>query len=384
MFVLQFLVALALTGCPLQRDAGPAQAGREANAAVQRAYKVIEECTLALDRDPKNADALQRRGEANFKAGRFSEAVADFDAYLRLKPEQKPYHWQRGIALYYAKRYADGKKQFELHQTVNPNDVENAVWHFLCTVRAEGLEAARKQLIPIEGDTRVPMAQVHRLFAGNASPEDVMAAAQAASDNGRAGEPLFYAHLYLGLYYDATGDGKKAREHIEKAAERADRNGYMGDVGRVHAGRLHYQSAKPIPLGEGFGRRAKSGEVNRKGKQIVYHLYGPEGGGPVLLKTDYGLMVVNEGTTKRPKLLIVLASAKGKRVENLDSLAAFRAGLARLPKGAKLYVYDRCTSSCSDGLPRSAWSQVRAVCRKARVRLMNADRPFLTCVAEPG
>ena len=48
---------------------------------------------------------------------------------------------------------------------------------------------------------------------------------------------LFYAHLYLGLYYDATGDTKLAREHIFKAAAfKADH--YMGDVARVHAGLL--------------------------------------------------------------------------------------------------------------------------------------------------
>src|SRR5205085_8743876 len=100
--------------------------------------------------------------------------------FLSLEPQQKPYHWQRGISLYYAGRFDDGKKQFELHQTVNTQDVENAVWHFLCTVRLEGLESAKKQLIPIEKDARVPMAQVHQLFAGKARPQDVLAAAQAA------------------------------------------------------------------------------------------------------------------------------------------------------------------------------------------------------------
>jgi len=197
--------------------------------------KAAADFSSAIKLDPELAEAWEERGEAWFKAGKFAEALTDFDAYLRLMPEQKPYHWQRGIALYYAGRFADGKRQFELHQTVNKHDVENAVWHFLCTARAEGLEAARKQLIPIDNDPRVPMAKVHELFAGKAKPKDVLAVARTVPAKSAAGEPLFYAHLYLGIYFEATGDTKQAREFILKAAERAKENGYMGDVARVHA-----------------------------------------------------------------------------------------------------------------------------------------------------
>ncbi len=43
-------------------------------------------------------------------------------------PGAEPELWQRGLALYYTERFADGQKQFELHKTVNPNDVENRAW----------------------------------------------------------------------------------------------------------------------------------------------------------------------------------------------------------------------------------------------------------------
>ena len=167
----------------------------------------------------------------------------DFDKALELEPDRKPYHWQRGISLYYAGRFAEGKQQFALHQTVNPHDVENAVWHFLCTARAEGMAAAKRELIPIEGDARIPMAEVHKLFAGSVGPEAVLESARAATARSRAGEPLFYANLYLGLYYEAIGDNKQAREYIFKAAERAGDNGYMGHVARIHAESLN--KAKP-------------------------------------------------------------------------------------------------------------------------------------------
>jgi lipoprotein NlpI len=213
--------------------------------ASQRDHaKAAADYAEVLKLDPKSANAWQARGEANFKLGKIAESIADFDKFLELVPAQKPHHWQRGISLYYAARFKDGKEQFEIHQTVNSNDVENAVWHFLCAARADGLASAKKGLIPIEGDGRVPMAEVHRLFAGKAKPDDVLAAAKAASAPGRAGEPMFYANLYLGIYFEAVGDAKQARDYIFKAAERANENGYMGDVARVHAEILRKQEKK--------------------------------------------------------------------------------------------------------------------------------------------
>jgi len=213
--------------------------------AAQRDHaKAAADYSEVLKLDPKSANAWQARGEAHFKLGKIAESIADFDKFLELVPAQKPHHWQRGISLYYAARFKDGKEQFEIHQTVNSNDVENAVWHFLCAARADGLASAKKGLIPIEGDGRVPMAQVHQLFAGKAKPDDVLAAAKAAPAAGRAGEPMFYAHLYLGIYFEAIGDAKLAREHIFKSAERANENGYMGDVARVHAEILRKQEKK--------------------------------------------------------------------------------------------------------------------------------------------
>ena len=192
--------------------------------------------TEAIRLDPKRAAAYQRRGVARFMAGKPKEAVEDFDKYLDLRPDERPYHWQRGIALYYAGRYEDGAKQFELHKTVNPHDVENSAWHFLCVARSKDAQAARKTLIDVTGDERVPLMKVQEMLAGKATPADVLAET-------KRGEPaehelrvrLFYAHLYLGLYHEALGDAARAREHIELAAGKFHVDGYMGGVARVHA-----------------------------------------------------------------------------------------------------------------------------------------------------
>jgi lipoprotein NlpI len=198
--------------------------------------KAVESFTKAIALDPKSATAYQNRGEANFYLGRFQDSVRDFDRALALEPEKRPYHWQRGISCYYAKQYEEGRKQFEEHKTVNPNDVENAVWHYLCVARVSGVEQARSLLIPMDGDARVPMKQIYALYAGKGSPEEVLKAANAGSQSpARLKDHLFYAHLYLGLYYEAAANEKEARVNILKAATEATPGNYMGEVAKVHA-----------------------------------------------------------------------------------------------------------------------------------------------------
>ena len=235
----KFAEAVAIASKVLTADPKDSRAWllrARAHEASRDYAKAIVDYDAGLKLNTNAAIAYQRRGEAHFRLGQFKESIADFDRFLELMPAQAPQHWQRGIALYYAGRYEDGRKQFELHQTVNSHDVENAVWHFLCVARASGVEKARTALIPIEGDARVPMAQVHALFAGKAKPEDVLTAAKAGDPpTDRLDSQLFFAHLYLGLYFEAIENPERAREHIFQAATGYKADHYMGDVARVHA-----------------------------------------------------------------------------------------------------------------------------------------------------
>ena len=201
--------------------------------------KAVTDFGDAIKLEPRGAALYQLRGLEHFKLGHIQESIADFDKYLEFVPKQAPHHWQRGISLYYAGRYDEGRRQFETHQTVNPSDVENAVWHYLCVARASGLDKARAALIDIKEDRRVPMMQVHALYSGKGGAEEVLSAARAGDPPAaRLQEQLFYAHLYLGLYYEAAGNDTLAREHIFKAADDYKTDHYMGDVARVHAGQL--------------------------------------------------------------------------------------------------------------------------------------------------
>jgi lipoprotein NlpI len=178
----------------------------------------------------QSAQALFSRAVSDFEDGKFAEAAKAFDEVARLAPDSAPQLWQRGIALYYAGRFADCRRQFESHRTVNPDDVENAAWHFLCVARQESPQKAQAALLPVGPDSRVPMREVYQMFRGALTPADVLRAA----GNSPAG--LFYAHLYIALYSEATGNAATALTHIREAA--ADRyagaGGYMHMVAQVH------------------------------------------------------------------------------------------------------------------------------------------------------
>ena len=177
----------------------------------------------------ESAREVFARAVADFENGRVAESAAGFDRVAALDPANAPQLWQRGIALYYAGRYSDCRAQFESHRTVNPNDVENAAWHFLCVARAESPEKARAALLPVGPDSRAPMREIYQMFRGALPPARVVAAA------GVEPEPQFYAQLYVGLYQEALGNKDGALEHIAVAAhDRYAGGGYMHMVARVH------------------------------------------------------------------------------------------------------------------------------------------------------
>ena len=173
---------------------------------------------------------LLDRAVAEFEAGRFTESASLFDRLADADPDRAPYLWQRGIALYYAGRYGDCRRQFESHRSVNPDDVENAAWHYLCVARAESSAAARAALLPVGPDSRLPMREIYEMFRGTRTTEQVLAAA------GSQPAAQFYGHLYVGLFLEASGMRERSLERIKVAAEdRFQRaGGYMYMVARVH------------------------------------------------------------------------------------------------------------------------------------------------------
>ena len=84
-------------------------------------------------------------------------------------------------------------------------------------------------------DSRIPMMKIYDMIAGKAKPDEVIETAEKAKlDKEDLNEALFYAHLYVGLNYEAEGNAKKCEEHLRTAVEKHKISHYMWDVGNVH------------------------------------------------------------------------------------------------------------------------------------------------------
>ena len=211
----------------------------EEGLSLERAGE-LEKALAAYERyiqgRPDDSRGFVSRGGTLFKLGRIEASIQDFDRAIELDPAQAPSLWQRGISLYYADRFDECARQFEIHRIVNPNDVENSVWHFLCLAPTEGPEKAREALLPVGPDSRVPMKEIYELFAGRIDAERVLQAAAEAEPRERT-QALFYAHLYLGLYRESRGEKAQARREYQSAVDLGLVH-YMGQVAKVALGSL--------------------------------------------------------------------------------------------------------------------------------------------------
>jgi lipoprotein NlpI len=216
------------------------------DVVLRKHAEALADYDALIKKHPEIAEAYDQRGSVHFKMGHIKESLADFDKFLEMKPKERNGHWRRGITCYYAGKFKEGWQQFAGYEAVDTNDVENAVWHFICVAREAGIARARTAMLKIGKDPRVPMMQVYALFQGKVKPEDVLAAANKAPEGAKPQvlkNQLFYAHLYLGLYFEMTGDKKKALEHMTRAATDYVNNQYMGDVARVHLAIMEKQAS---------------------------------------------------------------------------------------------------------------------------------------------
>lgn len=207
--------------------------------------ETVERLTLQIAQDADNVELYSQRGDARFFLGRFSEALADYDRMVELKPGLDASHWRRGIALFYTGRYADAAAQFERYHSFDNVDRENGIWRYLSHAMLQGPDKARAELLRYETDDREPFPDVYRLFAGSITPEAILEHIAAAdiSDQERS-KREFYAYLYIGLHYAVLKQNEPARAHLRKASGNtwAPQAGYgphyMWRVARLHAAQL--------------------------------------------------------------------------------------------------------------------------------------------------
>lgn len=209
-------------------------------ARAGKSQQAIDLFHKVLKKEPRASASYYHLGREYFRLGDFQKSIVNFDRFIKMQPSLADSLWERGITLYYLKRYKEGAAQFRDYQNYHDKDVENAVWQFLCAAKSDGLETARKNLLQIEDDSRVPMMEIYQLFKGEKTPQDVIDASnRQAQSVPQADIQSFYANLYLALYFDAIGKQQDAKKHIDLAvAYQLDgeppKNNYMWDTARIH------------------------------------------------------------------------------------------------------------------------------------------------------
>ena len=203
--------------------------------------KALEIANQLIENFPQSPAAMLTVADTLLRSGKSEKSLKYFDIYLKAEPNALPYLWQRGIAQYFAGKYKEGVKQFEVHRRVNPNDVENAAWHFLCLAKAESFQKATTVVLPAPGDPRIPMEEVLEMLK---SGDTDLVKKRLHSVPAKTGERIranFYGYFYLGLYADAKGNQAEALDWLKKSASGAPHH-YMGDIARVYVQYLEDQN----------------------------------------------------------------------------------------------------------------------------------------------
>ena len=175
---------------------------------------------------------FSRRGDARLFAGEFREAVGEFEKMIALDAKEDAPHWRLGIAYYLAGDFAKAARQFEKYQQHESGDRENGIWHFMSNARANGIEAARREMIAFERFDREPFPALYEMFAGRITTDAFLADVKARGLAGNEGV-MFFANYYAGLYEGLVGHRERALGLLNAAVELGGRAGYMGRVARV-------------------------------------------------------------------------------------------------------------------------------------------------------
>lgn len=213
-------------------------------ALVRELDEGIGRLTRQLKTSPDSPDLFRERGTLLLERGDFPRAVADFDALIRLAPDADASCWQRGIALYFAGRYADGAAQFDRYHSFDQVDRENGLWRFLCQAKSSGVEKARREMLRYQREDRPPLGDVYLLFADRITPDELLARVDKGAVNNLAGRlpAEFYADLYLGFYFSVNGQTKDAEARLRRATINKWGRAAKGGPGVMwHVARLEHE-----------------------------------------------------------------------------------------------------------------------------------------------
>ena len=204
-----------------REDSSPEEStGREEDAQAlhrQRLEQALEKLNGVITDTPSRYH--HERAGVLFRMDRFEEAVKDYDMAVRFgRPHSGDSCWERGLALYYTGDFRGGEEQFYRYHRVGPLDIENGLWRFLCIAEEEGTEKAREAILDYSQKVRMPFPALLDLYLERGTAEAVVEQAKERTPPPRQlTTNLFYAHYYIGKYYEIIEDEERALLHVREA-----------------------------------------------------------------------------------------------------------------------------------------------------------------------
>jgi lipoprotein NlpI len=208
-----------------------------------RAYMNEEECgpaaadlTSAISLKPDNADDYMMRGRAYRCAGRYQDAIADYTEVIRLAPSGNAY-WQRALARYNAGDFDGAATDSQAAMLFAPKWPYPLLWFAIARMREGKFEASdiagKTELI----DQSTWPGQVFALYKGDATPDDILRAAQ-TGDAKAARDNLCEAHFYLAEWWLAKRGVGAARSLLEDVRDNCRHDFIEYSAARAELNRL--------------------------------------------------------------------------------------------------------------------------------------------------
>ncbi len=127
------------------------------------------------------------------------------------------------------------------------------------------------------------------------------------------------------------------------------------------------------------------GEPTNKSRAITHYKWkigGPTSEGNIVfadweqghldLLSDYGFMLINEGTYEHPKAVYLLGYRQQKRITAFHTFAKFKEALKGIPSGTRVYLHTVCTAGTAPGVDEKTWKAVGSAFHETYLRF-NAD-----------
>jgi tetratricopeptide (TPR) repeat protein len=181
--------------------------------------EAVAEYAIAIRLKPDDPQSFYDRGISYFRQAKPEQAIADYDAAIRLKPNYAKSLAERGRAELAMARYADAAADLAASLQAKPQQgFETALMLHLARARAGQDDAAEWA----RNGAAFAGVGLIALYQGRLRPDEVLAQATPADPPQKT--PDCRTSFYVGLYYRLHEEPAKARQLLQRVAQKCPVN----------------------------------------------------------------------------------------------------------------------------------------------------------------